>query len=66
MLQFEYTSIKPTIYDRPKCPKCTRQMFLAHIEPGKPGFDLRTFACPRCEHSESILVKNVKADGKDG
>jgi hypothetical protein len=59
MLQFEYTPTNPTIYDRPRCPKCTTQMYLAHIELGKPGFDVRTFTCTSCEHSESVPIKNV-------
>jgi hypothetical protein len=57
MPQFEYTPINPNMYDRPRCPKCTTQMYLAQIEPSQPGFDLRTFGCPRCKHSESVLVK---------
>jgi transcription elongation factor Elf1 len=32
-------------------------MYLAQIEPGRPGFDLRTFECPKCKHSESVVVK---------
>ena len=59
MLQFEYTPTNPTVYDRPRCPKCTAQTYLAQIEPEQPGFALRTFICPSCEHSESVLVKNV-------
>ena len=66
MLQFEYTPTNPTLYDRPRCPKCITQMYLAQIKPDQPGFDLRTFICPRCKNSESVLVKNVRADGKDG
>jgi len=38
-------------------------MYLAQIKPDQPGFDLRTFICPRCKKSESVLVKNVRADG---
>jgi hypothetical protein len=41
---------------RPDCPKCGTQMMLARIEPEAPGEDRRTFECPMCEHSESILV----------
>jgi hypothetical protein len=59
MLQFEYTPTNPTVYDRPRCPKCITQMYLAQIKPGQPGFDLRIFVCPSCENSESVLVKNV-------
>ena len=59
MPQFEYAPTNPNMYDRPRCPRCTAQMYLARIEPGHPGFDLRTFECPSCKHSESVLVKIV-------
>jgi transcription elongation factor Elf1 len=32
-------------------------MYLAQIEPAQPGFDLRTFECPKCNHLESVVVK---------
>jgi hypothetical protein len=32
-------------------------MFLARITLDKPGFDLRTFECPRCHHVEAAVVK---------
>ena len=61
MPQFEYAPKNPNMYDRPRCPKCTTQMYLAQIEPGEPGFDLRTFECPKCKHSESVVVEFRKA-----
>jgi DNA-directed RNA polymerase subunit M/transcription elongation factor TFIIS len=42
---------------RPPCNKCGATMLLARIEPDKPGHDLRTFECPKCEHSETVVVK---------
>jgi hypothetical protein len=33
------------------------QMYLARIEPERPGHDLRTFECPRCQHVETAVVK---------
>ena len=33
-------------------------MWLARIEPtDKPDYDQRTFECPRCDHSEMMMVK---------
>jgi hypothetical protein len=29
---------------------------LSQLEQDKPGFDLRTFACPMCAATESIVV----------
>ena len=57
MLQFEYAPTNPNMYDRPRCSQCATQMYLPQIEPGQPGFDLRTFECPRCKHAESVVVK---------
>jgi transcription elongation factor Elf1 len=36
---------------------CGSRMLLARIEPEKPGYELRTFECPTCEHSMSVVVK---------
>jgi hypothetical protein len=32
-------------------------MYLARIEPEKPGYDLRTFECPMCQHVEKAVVQ---------
>jgi hypothetical protein len=52
------------IYDPPKpihhppCPGRHAGMWLAHIEPtDKPDNDQRTFERPRCEHTETTMVK---------
>ena len=43
---------------QPPCPKCGGAMWLARIEPtDKPDYDQRTFECPQCEHSETMMVK---------
>jgi DNA-directed RNA polymerase subunit M/transcription elongation factor TFIIS len=42
---------------RPPCPECGTMMILARIEPDKPNHDKRTFECPKCHHSESMVVK---------
>jgi hypothetical protein len=48
----------PKPIDRPLCLKCGWGMWLARIEPtDKPDYDQRTFECPRCEHSETMMVK---------
>jgi endogenous inhibitor of DNA gyrase (YacG/DUF329 family) len=41
---------------RPPCPKCGTTMVLARIAPHTPGYDMRTFECPACDHSESSVV----------
>ena len=41
--------------ERPKCPLCKAGMWLMHIVPEEPGSDRRTFTCPVCEYSESVV-----------
>lgn len=48
----------PSPIDQPPCLNCGGRMWLARIEPtDKPDYDQRTFECPRCEHSETMMVK---------
>lgn len=53
----EYTLENSPITARPECPDCTVPMYLARITPEKPGYDLRTFECPRCQNSLRVPVK---------
>jgi ribosomal protein S27AE len=57
MTLFEYALENTPIHERPECPACSALMYLALIEPEKPGFDLRTFGCPRCEYTETVVVE---------
>jgi hypothetical protein len=43
---------------RPPCPNCLTHMMLARIMPARPGFDLRWFECPKCNHVHEVLVAN--------
>ena len=42
--------------ERPFCADCESPMILSRLEPDKPGFDLRTYACLMCAATESIVV----------
>jgi hypothetical protein len=44
------------INGRPQCPKCEVTMSLLIIEPERPGFDSRTFECPKCYGSETLVA----------
>ena len=44
---------------RPLCPKCGMKMWLARIEPDRPGHDKRMFDCTNCGHAENVVV-NIK------
>jgi endogenous inhibitor of DNA gyrase (YacG/DUF329 family) len=46
---------------RPSCPTCGTRMSLVRIFPDKPGYDQRTFECPRCEHEVTEIVRFKKA-----
>ena len=52
----EYTRENTPISARPECPMCAAQMYLARIEPEKPGHDLRTFECLRADWSDHRLA----------
>jgi ribosomal protein L37AE/L43A len=56
-----FRSKKPplSVIEQPRCPKCHAKMSLARITPGVPGFEIRSFECPHCEHA---IVKRVAAD----
>jgi rubredoxin len=42
---------------RPDCPSCGMRMNLFGIEAEKPGHELHTFVCPRCEDIETVVAK---------
>jgi hypothetical protein len=48
--------------DRPTCANCGTLMWLARIAPDKPGFDSRTFECPVCNESQTLVVRYDKTD----
>jgi len=39
-----------------RCQKCGETMALRIIEPERPGFDSRTFECPKCFVTETLVV----------
>jgi hypothetical protein len=39
------------------CTKCGAKMTLARIEPDKPGYDLRTFECTKCNNADQYIVE---------
>ena len=42
---------------RPNCPKCRTRMLLFGIEPQRPGYELLSFDCPKCQHIETRVGK---------
>ena len=43
----------------PQCNGCGSPMKLTAIEPGGPGQDLRTFACPHCNSVQRHLIDSA-------
>jgi DNA-directed RNA polymerase subunit RPC12/RpoP len=43
--------------NRPMCPRCGAQMWIARIEPDEPDHERRTFECPECNHSIIEVVQ---------
>jgi hypothetical protein len=38
------------------CAQCHKPMKLSSIEPGKPGFDMQTFKCEKCNSTLKFAV----------
>jgi hypothetical protein len=47
----------------PRCPKCGAMMSLRIIEPERPGFDSRTFECPKCYDTETFVASISRETG---
>ena len=56
-MRYQTYSPYPVSVLHPVCPECGCYMMLDRIEPDKPEYDNRTFECPRCQHTESKIVK---------
>ena len=41
---------------RPRCPRCQNRMMFSFIMPGRPGYDVRTFECVKCDHIETRMI----------
>jgi endogenous inhibitor of DNA gyrase (YacG/DUF329 family) len=50
----------PSVVARPNCPTCGTRMSLVRIFPDKPGYDQRTYECPRCQHDVTEIVQFQK------
>jgi len=48
--------LSPLVISCPSCPKCGTRMLLIRIFPDRPGYDQRTYECPRCEHAINAVV----------
>jgi hypothetical protein len=47
-----------TIESKPQpCTKRGAPTILARIEPARPGFDLRTFECSKCNNADQYIIE---------
>lgn len=56
------TAKPPKAIVRPICPQCATRMSLVRIFPDQPGYEQRTYECPRCEHEITEIVQFQKVD----
>jgi hypothetical protein len=56
----EYQPVWSTSFsaiERPCCPTGDRsRMILSHVEPGRDGFDIRTFECQKCGYIKKMMA----------
>jgi hypothetical protein len=49
----------PSGIKRPTCKRCGVRTMLARISPDAPGFEVRLFECPECQH---LVIERVDTD----
>jgi DNA-directed RNA polymerase subunit RPC12/RpoP len=49
------TEIPPFIF-APSCSHCGTQILLVRNFPDRPGYDQRTYECPRCRHKITEVI----------
>jgi len=52
--------------DRPTCSHCGWIMWLARVEPDKPGYDRRTFECVHCQRTQELVVEIEQQEPSSG
>src|SRR4030095_3256235 len=62
MPQFSIFDPRERPFNRPACPNCGCPMWLAIVEPDKPGHEKRSYECPRCQREEEYVVQSGLAD----
>ena len=56
-LVFAPTTSHSGSIERPSCSECGASTALVGIEAERPGYDLHTFECPKCENFETAIGK---------
>ena len=50
------TEIPPPVLGLRSCPQCDTRMLLVRILPVSPGYQRRTYECPRCQHELTEVI----------
>ncbi len=53
------SGFSPAVIACPSCPKCGTRMMLVRIFADRPGYDERTYECPRCEHEITEVIESA-------
>ena len=61
MTTYQPTTPHSNSISRPNCSKCGTATLLFGIEPEKPGHELWSFDCPKCNHIETVIGKSEAA-----
>jgi DNA-directed RNA polymerase subunit RPC12/RpoP len=48
------------VFASPSCPRCGTRMSLIRIFPDKPGYEQRSYECPRCWHEVAEVVSRLE------
>src|SRR5579859_8006045 len=46
----------------PRCPQCREAMLFVLIEPERPGYTRRVYACPECHRTETVVGPQVSME----
>jgi hypothetical protein len=57
MTRYEPATAHSDGIKRPSCSKCGTGMLLFGIEPDRPGYELQSFECPKCNNIETRIGK---------
>jgi hypothetical protein len=57
MILYQPATLHSDSIKRPNCSDCGTATHLFGIEAERPGYELLTFVCPRCNHIETAVGK---------
>ena len=58
MTQYQPATPHSNSIKRRACSKCGTTMLLFGIEPDRPGHELHSFECPKCQNIETRIAKS--------